>query len=137
MAKDLIHEAVKRALENDGWKVIDDPFYLSTGGIGILVDLGVEKMITAEMNAKKILVEIKTFSLGIALHHFYRPFGQYVFYRDALADEAIEVTLYLAMSLSAYRRFKKIPFWNKRIAQYNIKIIVVNITEEKIVEWKA
>jgi hypothetical protein len=31
MARDIIHEAVKAALINDGWIITDDPFRLEIG----------------------------------------------------------------------------------------------------------
>ena len=42
MAKDIYHNLVKQALENDGWTITHDPFYLSVG-IGrrkVATDLG-------------------------------------------------------------------------------------------------
>ena len=76
-------------------------------------DLGIEKWITAERDTRKILVEIKTFSEGITIPHFYKPFGQYIFYREALKDEEIDREVYLAMGEVAYKAFSLIPFWKK------------------------
>lgn len=35
MARDLIHESVRIALEKDGWTITHDPFTLETGDISI------------------------------------------------------------------------------------------------------
>ena len=32
-AKDIYHEAVKIALEKDGWLITDDPLVLKSGGV--------------------------------------------------------------------------------------------------------
>ncbi len=31
MAKDIYHDLVKKALENEGWTITHDPYYLSVG----------------------------------------------------------------------------------------------------------
>ncbi|WP_340627206.1 element excision factor XisH family protein [Nodosilinea nodulosa] len=37
-AKDLVHDAVKRALEKDGWTITDDPLFLRFGGLEMYID---------------------------------------------------------------------------------------------------
>ena len=32
-AKDVFHDAVKRALEKDGWDITNDPLFIRFGGI--------------------------------------------------------------------------------------------------------
>lgn len=39
VAKDLFHDAVKRALEKDGWTITHDPLFLRFGGLEIYLDL--------------------------------------------------------------------------------------------------
>ena len=57
-AKDIFHNAVKHALEKDGWLITDDPIYLDFGGVEIYIDLGAEKIIAAEREGEKIAVEV-------------------------------------------------------------------------------
>ncbi len=38
-AKDIFHNAVKRALEKDGWIITDDPLYLDFGGVELYTAL--------------------------------------------------------------------------------------------------
>jgi hypothetical protein len=66
MAKDLFHEAVKIALEKEGWTITDDPYKLKLNDMKIFpsalnIDLGAEKVIAAEKGPEKIAIEIKTF----------------------------------------------------------------------------
>lgn len=47
MAKDIYHKLVKAALENEGWIITHDPYYLSVG-IGrrkVAADFGAEKIL--------------------------------------------------------------------------------------------
>lgn len=54
--KDIIHEAVKNALINDGWDINYDPLFVDIdGGAKTLeIDLGGEKIILAEKEHKKL-----------------------------------------------------------------------------------
>lgn len=135
MAKDLIHDSVKIALQKDNWYVSDDPFIVETGGTKFNVDLGAEKVIVAEKGATKIAVEVKSFTKIALVYDFYEAFGQYMFYREAFSDEKIDRTLYLAISLATWKRIENIPFLLKRIQQFQLKIIVVDIYKQIILEW--
>jgi hypothetical protein len=44
-AKDVFHNAVKNALQKEGWIITDDPLFIRFGGINIYIDLGAEKVI--------------------------------------------------------------------------------------------
>lgn len=132
MAKDLIHFKVRKALEKDGWSIIADPFRLPIDGVKLEIDLQAEKVIEAQKDNEKIIIEIKSFNKASLLYSFYEAYGQYDFYRDALKDSEIEQEIYLAISLIAYGRIVKIPFLMKRISQHKIKIIVVDIKSETI-----
>lgn len=63
MAKDIYHNLVRQALENEGWTIIDDPYYFPIGfrRRKVSSDLGAEKYIVAERELQKILVEVKSF----------------------------------------------------------------------------
>ncbi len=45
MAKDYIHEVIKKALENDNWKITNDPYTLDSGGVSFDIDLAAGKWI--------------------------------------------------------------------------------------------
>ncbi len=61
MAKDKYHNAVKKALENAGWSVTDDPYTFFVGKSKLQIDLGAERLIAAEHEGEKIAVEVKVF----------------------------------------------------------------------------
>ena len=58
-AKDLFHDAVKHALEKDGWTITDDSFFLRFGGLEMYIDLGAERIFAAERNDEKLRLRSK------------------------------------------------------------------------------
>ncbi len=136
MAKDLIHEAVKEALQADGWTITDDPLIVPIEETFVKMDLGAERVIAAQKGSEKIAVEIKTLQNPSIVYSFYEAFGQYMFYRDALTDQGIDREMYLGVSELAFKRLTKLSFISKRIQQYHIKILVVDLEAKKIVQWE-
>jgi XisH protein len=53
MAKDLFHQAVRTALEKDGWTITDDPHPIRVLGFDLDVDLGAERILAAERNTNE------------------------------------------------------------------------------------
>ncbi|EAW34826.1 hypothetical protein L8106_18272 [Lyngbya sp. PCC 8106] len=47
-AKDLYHDAVKKALIKDGWVITDDPYFIKYEDAELYADLAAEKPIAAE-----------------------------------------------------------------------------------------
>lgn len=134
--RDIIHDAVRAALENDGWTITADPLYVKVeGGRGIEIDLGAEKLIAAEKGNEQIAVEIKSFLTSI-LNNFHQALGQYLDYRDALEEAAINREMYIALSTHAYRKIQDFPFLVRRTEKYDLKFIVVNIETKTIKAWK-
>jgi len=59
-AKDIYHDVVCDALDNDGWTITHDPLEFRIGVL-LRIDLGAEKIIRAEKGSTKIAVEVKSF----------------------------------------------------------------------------
>ena len=58
MARDIIHQAVKEALEKDKWKITHDPFKLEIGTkFPLEVDLAAEKFLAAEKGINKKVLQ--------------------------------------------------------------------------------
>jgi hypothetical protein len=137
MAKDLYQEAVRKALEADGWTITDDPYYLKAKPHKLRVDLGAEKIIAAERGIDKIAVEIKTFAKDSFIYEFYEVSGQYQFYEEFLTDQDNDRVLYLAISEVIYRsRFLPDESVMRMCNKIGIKFIIVNISSQIIKEWK-
>jgi XisH protein len=135
MARDSIHIVVRKALEKDNWTITNDPFYLESGGVQVEIDLAAEKFIVADKGMSKIIVEIKSLNRRSLLYDFHAAIGQYIDYRGILKDEGIERQLYLALSESTFSQMSTKPFYNRRLAENKISIIVVDILNESIIQW--
>ncbi len=136
-AKDSCHDAVKSALQKDGWLITDDPLDISFGGVQMYIDLGAERLIAAEKNGEKIAVEIKSFLSASAISEFHTALGQFINYRTALKAEDPDRILYLAVPLETYNTFFSLNFTQLIIQDNQLKIIVCDLKTEVIVTWKS
>lgn len=134
--KDLFHEAVKRALEKDGWTITHDPFTIQISEtIKLKIDLGAENAIAAQRDQEKIAVEIKSFVSDSDISEFHAALGQYLNYLQALEDKEPERILYLAVPLETHRDFFTIPFIQKSLRRYAVNIIIYDPIKETIEQW--
>jgi hypothetical protein len=134
-AKDIFHEIVKQALENEHWIITHDPMRLEFGDIKFQVDLGAERLLAAERDTEKIAVEIKSFLRASAITDFYSALGQFLSYRLALESLEPDRLLYMAVPLDAYQTFFQLDFTKAAIKSYKILLIVYDIDNEVIVKW--
>ena len=135
-AKDIYHDAVRNALESDGWIVTDDPLSIDFGDVKMKIDLGAEQLIAAEKEGQKIAVEIKTFLGTSTIYEFHTALGQFFNYRFALKIEDPERILYLAIPLSTYDDFFSRRFTQMIMEEAQLKLIVFEPIQEAIVKWK-
>jgi hypothetical protein len=135
-AKDKFHDAVKNALINDGWIVTDDPYQLKMGVFDTFIDLGAERILSAEKGEEKIAVEIKSFLEASSIYAFYNAFGQFCSYREALLIKEPERTLYLAITANIYETFFKTEFILGITTKFDVKLIIFDAEKEEIIEWK-
>jgi hypothetical protein len=136
-ARDIFHNAVKIALEKDGWTITHDPLSLEFGLGSLYVDLGAERIIAAERRNEKIAVEIKSFLSGSAVSEFHTALGQYLNYRLLMQEQYADYQLYLAIPLSAYDSFFQLLFVQKTIQQHQLKLAIYVPEEEEIVKWQS
>ncbi len=135
-ARDLFHEAVKNALQKEGWAVTHDPLTIRVGGIGMEIDLGAEKLIAAEKDAEKIAVEIKSFIRPSAVSEFHAAIGQYMNYRKALGKTEPDRLLYLAVPHETYSSFFTLPFIAECVIDYKLNLIIYDAEKEVLTAWK-
>lgn len=134
-AKDRIHDAVKAALEKDGWMITDDPLYFRFGGVEVFIDLAAESLLAAEKDGERIAVEIKSFLGASAISDFHKAVGQFINYRAVLSRKEPERTLYLAVPEEAYDDFFQLAFTQIIVQDYQLKLIVCDVENEVIVRW--
>ena len=135
MAKDIFHEAVKRALEKQKWVITADPLRLEFGDIKFQVDLAAERILAADREGEKIAVEIKSFLNPSAITDFYAALGQFLSYRIALSNIEPNRMLYLAVPIDTYETFFQLEFSQAALEQYQLKLAVYDGAEEEIVTW--
>jgi hypothetical protein len=134
--KDQFHDAVKHALEKDGWLITHDPFTIQISeAVKLKIDLGAENAIAAQRNQEKIAVEIKSFITDSDISEFHAALGQYLNYLQALEDKEPDRILYLAVPLETHRDFFQIPFIQKSLKRHEINLIIYNPIKEEIEEW--
>ena len=134
-AKDIFHDLVKRALQQDGWVITHDPLFMEWGEAEIYVDLGAEKLLAAEKGQQKIAVEVKSFLAPSVMSEFHTDVGQYIDYRTVLEAEEPERRLYLAISNDVYQSFFQRPFAQRVVTNNRIALLVYHIQQEAIIRW--
>jgi XisH protein len=135
-AKDKFHNAVKNALIKDGWIITDDPYQLKMGVFDTFIDLGAERILSAEKDRLKIAVEIKSFLEASSIYAFYNAFGQFCSYREALITKEPDRILFLAISANIYESLFKTEFIVGITTKFDVKLIVFDAEKEEIIEWR-
>ncbi|MGB3494917.1 MAG: XisH family protein [Elainellaceae cyanobacterium] len=136
-AKDIFHNAVKYALEKEGWVITHDPLFLSFGGVDMYIDLGAEIILAAEKEDEKIAVEIKSFVGASATTEFSTALGQFLKYQLALEEEQPDRLLYLAIPVDAERAFFSLELPRRLIERYQVRLIIYDPEEEVVVKWQT
>ena len=134
-ARDLFHDAVRNALEKEGWTITHDPYPLSVDDINMAVDLGAEKLIAAIKDKQKIAVEIKSFVGASNITEFHTALGQFLNYQTALDDQEPDRVLYLAVPSDTYKDFFTRPFIQTVLQRHQVKLIIYRPQTEVIVTW--
>ena len=135
-AKDRFHNAVKIAIEKDGWTITDDPLFIKVEDVDFYIDLGAEKVLAAEKAGQKIAVKIKSFLGASEVNEFHSALGQFLNYRLALGLKEPERILYLAVSSDIYDEFFSRRFIQRVIAEHQLKLLIFNAQQEEIVQWR-
>ena len=134
-ARDLFHDAVRHALEKEGWTITHDPYPLSVDDINMAVDLGAEKLIAAVKGKHKIAVEIKSFVGASNIAEFHTALGQFLNYQTALDEQEPDRVLYLAVPSDTYKDFFTRPFIQTVLQRHQVKLIVFRPQAEVIIKW--
>jgi hypothetical protein len=131
--RDVYHDAVRRALEADGWTVTHDPYTLSIGSQNVFVDLGAERM---TRGSERIAVEVKSFIGRSSVADLEQALGQYLLYRVLLTRQEPGRTLFLGVPLSAYDIVLSSALGNVAVEEYNVRLVVVDVDNMRIERWR-
>ncbi len=132
---DLYHNRVKNALVKDGWVITDDPFTIEYKGLRLYADLGAEKLLAAEKNQQKIVIEIKVFNSPSLITELEKTLGQYNIYLSLLRRINPELKLYLAISENVYIDFFQKPAIQDILSDQQMNYLIFDQNQEVIVEW--
>ncbi len=136
MAKDVFHQQVKNALIKDGWNITHDPLTIRISeAVKLQIDLAAETTIAAERDSEKIAVEIKSFVGDSDISAFHTALGQYLNYCQALEEQEPDRIVYLAIPLETYQDFFQLPFIQRSLRRYQVKLIIYNPKLEEIKQW--
>ncbi len=119
MAKDTYHDAVRRALEKEGWTVSDEQYKFTSGEANFEIDILAERLITAERGDEKIAVEVKSFRSQSPMNKFHEALGQYENYSMALEDINPPRDLYLAIPVSIWETFFRNHLFKRSFGEGN------------------
>ena len=133
-ARDIYHNTVRLALEKDGWTITHDPFPLQIGKKRLSADLGAERLISAEKELQKIVVEVKSFVGQSDVKDLQQTLGQYVLYRQILNEMEIERVLYLAVSQPTFNSVFTIELGQVLLKNQIVRLIVFDDESEVIVK---
>lgn len=134
-AKDYFHNTVKEGLEQLGWKITHDPYYIRLGRRKGFIDLGAE-LIAAERDTEKIAVEIKSFLRISGLDAFEDALGQYLIYQVALEKKDPQRNLWLAIPNGFYESFFDDPFFIEIVERFQVQMLLFNEESGRIIQWR-
>lgn len=134
--RDVFHDAVRRALEKEGWTITHDPYSLAFGERTLLVDLGAEAPLAAEKEGRKIAVEVKSFVGKSEVVEFEKAIGQFVLY-DVLIEEAEpDRVLLLAVPEDVWLGLLSKSHCARVIERCHLRFVVYDPIKEEILLWK-
>lgn len=134
-ARDVLHPIVRIALERDGWLVTTDPLVLKIGRRNMFVDLGAEKVITAERGAVRIAVEVKSFLGESEIVELEAALGQYMLYERILRKQEPDRTLWLAVPSHVWSGLFREAIGELLLDDGALRLLVVDEDKETIERW--
>jgi hypothetical protein len=135
-AKNIYHDAVVKALTEDGWTITDDPLRLEYGDRNLYVDLGAERTtLGAEKSGRKIAVEIQSFLGRSELRDLEEALGQYKLYQIVLAETQPERQIYMAVPLRFYEGLFSEELGQLVVSRLGVRLVVFDHELERVIKW--
>ena len=134
--RDVFHDAVRHALEKEGWTITHDPYSLAFGERTLLVDIGAEVPFAAEKEGRKIAVEVKSFVGKSEVVELEKAIGQFMLYDVLIEDFEPERVLLLAVPEDVWLGLLSQSQCAKLIERCRLRFVVYNPIKEVIVLWK-
>jgi hypothetical protein len=131
-ATDRCADAIIRVFQKDGWSITSDIYLDDTHPT--YIDIEATRSSSNGQSLRHFYGEIKCFHGHNSTQELYIALGQYILYRAQIAQAGLSVPLYLI----APRHRAEIIFDTTVVRTFRdngIKIIVVDIEEERVVAW--
>ncbi|MEO8609925.1 MAG: element excision factor XisH family protein [Chloroflexota bacterium] len=134
MALDSCHQQVVNALEKAGWNVEKSAYVIELDRIRVFPDIRA-RQINGQVD-EILVVEVKCFPHEENYQdELYRAIGQYLIYRTIMEMKAVPAKIYMAIPVFVYNRLFQRQVVAKTIQETKIRLIVVDIDREEIVQW--
>jgi hypothetical protein len=131
---DKCHEQVIRALQKDGWRTTEQQVPMKFARRRVFIDL----LATNGVNGSRqeiALIEVKCFSdPQNTSHEIYSAIGQYIIYRAMLRELEVETPLYLSVPEGIFNDVFDVIV-HRAITESQIKLIIINLDQERVVRW--
>ena len=129
-AKDELHDAVGRALEKAGWKIVSFPRTIKFNRRTLHLD------IVAERDGQSIVVEVKGDSLA-EMDVLERAVGQFLIYRHVLERDFPRMKVFLAAPADAVADIFGASHSDGENLRQNLDLhlIVFDSQKEEIIQW--
>lgn len=130
---DKYHGVVKRALQKEGWAIIQDPLYLRRPDVKVFIDLVARRHTVGIIDT--VAIEVKVLESPALNHELATAFGQYLIYRAILELQHPSHRLYLAVPEEIYYNLLTGPTFQKILVDNRIYLMVFQPETEEIVLW--
>jgi hypothetical protein len=131
---DQCHSQVMRALQKDHWNITEQQVPMKLGRRRVFVDLLASRG-TNGSRQELALIEVKCFSdAQNTSQEIYTAIGQYILYRAMLRELELDIPLYLSIPETIFNNVFDIVV-QRAIADSQIKSVIVNLDEERVVRW--
>lgn len=135
-ALDVCEPQIIRALEKDGWQILEKPHQIRVDDRDLFADFSIQH-ISEDGGIYAVVMEVKCFTNPRQdIPELYTAIGQYRVYRTAMNHDGYENwPLYLALPYDAYNRFADYPTLLAALIEAGVKWIIVDIVQEVVLQW--
>ena len=94
-----------------------------------------ESTVAAERGNELIAVEIKSFVSESDISSFLMALGQYLNYAQALEEQEPDRIIFLALPAATYEDFIQLPFIQRALQRYQVRLLVYEPEPEEVQKW--
>lgn len=131
-AKDYYHDTVIHALRKAGWTLIKEQITIIVEDRRLWIDIRA----SGKAADLAVLIEVKGFErMPSPVEYLANAAGKYAMYRAVLNYLKIDLPLYMAVPVSAYRGILSEEIGIQTLKHNQIRLLVFDPEREEIVRW--